>query len=82
MLTTDLSADVAACPVPTLVLHGDRDASAPLELTGLPTSRLLPDARLEVYEGAPHGAPLTHAARIAADVVAFAGARVAVAGPR
>jgi non-heme chloroperoxidase len=72
-----VSADVAACPVPTLVLHGDSDTSAPLQLTGQPTAQLLPDARLEVYEGAPHGLPLTHADRIAADVLAFARAGAA-----
>jgi non-heme chloroperoxidase len=77
MATTDVSADVAACPVPTLVLHGDSDTSAPLQLTGQPTAQLLPDARLEVYEGAPHGLPLTHADRIAADVLAFARAGAA-----
>lgn len=76
MITTDTSADVAACPVPALVIHGDADASAPLELTARPTAELVPDARLEVYEGGPHGLPLTHAERIAADVVEFARERV------
>lgn len=75
--TTDVSADVASCPVPALVLHGDADASAPLELTGRPTAALLPDARLEVYPGAPHRLPLTHAARVAEDVIAFSRAAVA-----
>jgi pimeloyl-ACP methyl ester carboxylesterase len=78
LLTTDVAADVAACPVPTLVVHGDADTSAPLELTGEPTAALLPDARLEVYPGAPHGLPLTHAERLAADVVAFARAAAGV----
>ncbi len=77
LLTTDVASDVAGCPVPALVLHGDADASAPLELTGRPTAGLLPGARLEVYPGAPHGLPLTHAARVAADVVAFARSAVA-----
>jgi non-heme chloroperoxidase len=71
-LTTDISSDVADCPVPTLVLHGDADTSAPLELTGQPTASTLPDGRLEVYRGAPHGLPLTHADRVASDVLAFA----------
>lgn len=78
MATTDTSADVSACPVPALVLHGDSDASAPLELTGRPTAELLPDARLVVYEGAAHGLPLTHAERIAFDVLQFARAQIAM----
>ena len=32
---TDLTADLAAVDVPALVLHGDADASAPIDLTGL-----------------------------------------------
>lgn len=72
MATTDTAADLSSCPVPALVLHGDADVSSPLELTGRPTAELLPDASLKVYEGAPHGLPLTHAARIASDVLDFA----------
>lgn len=77
MATTDTSADLSSCPVPALVLHGDSDTSAPLERTGRPTADLLPDGRLEVYEGAPHGLPLTHAERIAADVLGFAREQIA-----
>jgi non-heme chloroperoxidase len=69
--TTDLSADVAACPLPALVIHGDADTSAPIDLTGRPTAELLPGARLETYPGAPHGIPLTHAPRLALDLSAF-----------
>jgi len=72
MATTDTSEDVSSCPVPALVLHGDSDASAPLELTGRPTADMLPRGRLEIYNGAPHGLPLTHAEQVAADVLEFA----------
>lgn len=57
---------------PSLVIHGTRDASAPLELTGQPTARMIPGAKLTVYEGAPHGLFLTHAERLNADIAAFA----------
>lgn len=77
--TTDVSADVAACPVPTLVLHGDADVSAPIDLTARPTAQALPDGRLEVYPGAAHGLPLTHPGRVAEDVLAFAAAGVRAA---
>ena len=71
ILTTDFRADVAACPVPTLVLHGDADASAALELTGRPTADLLAEGELRIYPRAPHGLYATHAAEVNADLLAF-----------
>ena len=53
--TTDFRGELAKITVPTLIIHGDRDASAPLELTGRPTAQLIPGARLKVYEGARTG---------------------------
>lgn len=71
MTTTDLTADLAAVRVPALVVHGDADASAPLDVTGRPTAALLPDSRLEVYAGAPHGLYVTDRARLAEDLLKF-----------
>ena len=71
--TTDFRADLRFIDVPTLVVHGDRDVSAPLSLTGVPTAAMIPDARLVIYEGAPHGLPLTHAARLREDILVFMG---------
>lgn len=68
----DFRAELPLVRLPTLVLHGDADASAPLGPCGRATAALIPGARLEVYAGAPHGLPVTHAARLAADVAAFA----------
>ncbi|KXU87292.1 arylesterase [Caballeronia megalochromosomata] len=58
--------------VPTLIVQGDRDVSNPLELTSQRTARLIPNARLVVYDGAPHGVFLSDAARLTADIGAFA----------
>lgn len=69
----DFRGEMAAIRLPALVVHGDRDVSAPLELCGRPTARLIPDARLEVYEGAPHGLPLTHIERLNRDLLEFVG---------
>ena len=55
----------------SLVIHGDRDVSAPLEFTGRRTADLIPGARLRVYEGAPHGLFVTHAERLNADLLSF-----------
>jgi len=41
--------------VPTLIVHGDQDASAPIDLTGRQTAELIADATLIVYPGAGHG---------------------------
>jgi pimeloyl-ACP methyl ester carboxylesterase len=67
--------ELAAVDVPTLVIHGDADASAPLELCGRPTAAGIADARLAVYRGGPHGLPLSaaHSARLTFDLLAFAG---------
>jgi len=72
MTSTDFRAELPKITVPTLLIHGDKDVSAPLDLTGRPTARLIPRARLEVYEGAPHGLFLTHMERLTRDILAFA----------
>jgi pimeloyl-ACP methyl ester carboxylesterase len=42
-------------------------------LTGRRTHELISGSRLTVYEGAAHGLAYTHADRLLADIVAFAG---------
>jgi len=71
LTAADFRAELRAVAVPTLVVHDERDATCPIELTGRPTAALVPDARLAVYEGAPHGLFLTHMARLNADLLAF-----------
>jgi pimeloyl-ACP methyl ester carboxylesterase len=67
---TDFRAELPAIPVPTLILHGDKDASVPHAFSER-TARLMPDCRLKVYEGAPHGLFITHMERVNADLAAF-----------
>jgi len=71
LTTEDFRAELQVVTVPTLVVHGDRDETCPIELTGRPTAALVPGARLAVYEGAPHGLFLTHLDRLNADLLAF-----------
>jgi non-heme chloroperoxidase len=73
--STDFRGELSRIDRPTLILHGDRDASAPIELTGRPAANLISGARLEVYEGGPHGLYYTHAARLNSDIAQFAAAR-------
>jgi pimeloyl-ACP methyl ester carboxylesterase len=68
---TDFRPELARLDVPVLILHGDRDASAPLEVTGRPAAALIPGARLVVYEGAPHGLYFTHKQRLNHDIANF-----------
>jgi len=67
----DFRLELPRIVLPTLIVHGDRDASCPLPLTGAVAATLIPKARLEVYEGAPHGLPLTHVARLNQELTRF-----------
>ena len=71
LTAADFRAELASVAVPTLVVHGDRDETCPIGLTGRSTAALVPGARLAVYEGASHGLFLTHMARLNADLLAF-----------
>lgn len=68
---TDFRPDLAGIRIPVLLIAGDCDASAPLELTARPTAALLRHARLKVYEGAPHGMFITDMQRVNGDLLEF-----------
>ncbi len=67
----DLRPDMGAFTMPTLVIHGDADQIAPIELTGVPTAAAIPNSELRIYEGASHGLFVTDRERLNADLVAF-----------
>ncbi|MEO5901251.1 MAG: alpha/beta hydrolase [Ilumatobacteraceae bacterium] len=71
--SADLRADVAAIRCPTLVMQGDADRSAPIEITGRPTAALLQDGELHVITGAGHGLYTSFAEQYCAELVRFAG---------
>jgi pimeloyl-ACP methyl ester carboxylesterase len=73
LAAADVRPDLARLTAPTLVLHGDRDASAPLDITGRPTAAGIAGARLQVIEGAPHGLFVTHAEAVNAALTRFLG---------
>jgi pimeloyl-ACP methyl ester carboxylesterase len=68
---TDFRGELRHVSRPTFIIHGDRDLSAPLGLTGRKTADLIPGSRLTVYEGAPHGLMFTHRERLNADLLTF-----------
>jgi non-heme chloroperoxidase len=69
--TADFRAELPKVAVPALVIQGNKDASAPIDLTGRKTAALIPGCRLEVYEGAPHGLFVTHMERLTSDLLGF-----------
>jgi pimeloyl-ACP methyl ester carboxylesterase len=72
---TDLQAELRSIDIRTLVVHGDADASAPIDFTGRPTAALLPNSSSEVHSGAPHGLYVTEKDRLSKELLAFGAAR-------
>jgi non-heme chloroperoxidase len=68
---TDFTEDLKKMNVPTLVMHGDDDQVVPIAISSLRTAKLVPNARLKVYPGLPHGMCATHADLINPDLLAF-----------
>jgi pimeloyl-ACP methyl ester carboxylesterase len=71
LLATDLRPDLAKIDRPVLILHGDKDASAYLEITGRRVAAGIRGAELKVYPGAPHGLFVTHAEQVNRDLESF-----------
>jgi pimeloyl-ACP methyl ester carboxylesterase len=67
----NMAGELQKIQVPTLVLHGDQDASAPIQLTGRKTADLLSDAALRVYPGAGHGLYASDHQAVNADILRF-----------
>ncbi|MER9657194.1 alpha/beta hydrolase [Mesorhizobium sp. M0152] len=68
---TDLTEDLKKIDVPTLVLHGDDDQIVPIADSALLSSKLIKNAKLVVYEGAPHGMCTTLKDRVNDELLAF-----------
>jgi non-heme chloroperoxidase len=68
---TDLTEDLKRFDVPTLVLHGDDDQIVPIGASALLSSKIIKDAKLVVYEGAPHGMCTTLKDRVNAELFSF-----------
>jgi len=67
----DMRAELQKIQVPALIIHGDQDASAPIDLTGRKTADLIPRASLTVYPGAGHGLYASDHDTLNADLLAF-----------
>lgn len=69
--TTDLRSDMRAISVPTLIVHGDHDVQAPIQICGAKAAQLMPHSTFLVYENAAHGMFVTHADRLNNDLLKF-----------
>ncbi|GIH49337.1 Pimeloyl-ACP methyl ester carboxylesterase [Microbispora rosea] len=68
---TDFRADIPKIDVPTLIVHGTADRILPIDSTGRPFHRALPQAEYVEIEGAPHGLLWTHAQEVTDALLAF-----------
>ncbi len=68
---TDFTADLKKFNVPTLIIHGGDDQIVPIDASAHATSKLIKNATLKVYPGAPHGLPWTQKDEFNNDLLAF-----------
>jgi non-heme chloroperoxidase len=68
---TDLTMDLEAIDVPTLIIHGDDDQIVPIVASAMKSSKIVKDSQLKIYPGAPHGLTSTHKDQFNADLLAF-----------
>ena len=68
---TDFTEDLKKIDVPTLILHGDDDQIVPIEDSALLSAKIVKNAKLVVYKGAPHGMCTTHKDRVNDDLLSF-----------
>jgi non-heme chloroperoxidase len=68
---TDLTEDLKKIDVPTLIIHGDDDQIVPIDDSARLSARIIKNATLKVYPGAPHGLPSTLKDQVNEDLLAF-----------
>jgi non-heme chloroperoxidase len=74
---TDLTEDLKRIDVPTLIIHGDDDQIVPFADSAPLSAKIVKQATLKVYPGAPHGLTATRKDQVNADLLAFFKERVA-----
>jgi non-heme chloroperoxidase len=68
---TDLTMDLQAIDVPTMIIHGDDDQIVPIADSAMKSVKIVKNAQLKVYPGAPHGLTSTLKDQFNADMLAF-----------
>ena len=67
----DYTEDLKKIDVPTLIVHGSDDQIVPIDASAKAAAKIVKNAKLLIYEGAPHGLPTTHKDKLNADLLAF-----------
>lgn len=57
--------------MPTLIIHGDDDQIVPIGAAAIASAKLVKNATLKVYPGAPHGLTDTHKDQLNVDLLSF-----------
>ena len=68
---TDMTEDLKKIDVPTLILHGDDDQIVPIADSAMLSAKLVKNAELKIYKGAPHGMCTTEKDKVNQDLLAF-----------
>jgi len=68
---TDFTEDLKKIDVPTLIIHGDDDQIVPFANSALLSAKIVKNATLKIYKGAPHGLCTTHKNKVNEDLLAF-----------
>ena len=67
----DYTPDLKKIDGPTLIVHGDDDQIVPMADSSMLTAKIVKNATLKVYKGAPHGLATTHQDQLNDDLLAF-----------
>ena len=68
---TDFRPELKNVDVPTLIVHGDADATVPIETSAKQAAAGIKDNTFEVIKGAPHGLNNTHAEELNKILISF-----------
>jgi non-heme chloroperoxidase len=68
---TDMTEDLKKIDVPMLILHGDDDQIVPIADSAMLSAKLVKNAELKIYKGAPHGMCTTEKDKVNQDLLAF-----------
>jgi len=71
--STDFRKDCSAITIPTLIIHGDEDKIVPIDISAKKAVKLIKNAELKIYEGAPHGLYVTEKDKLNKDLIEFIG---------
>lgn len=67
----DTTEDLKKFDVPTLILRGDDDQIVPIGASAMLSSKIVKNATLKVFKGAPHGMCTTLKDRVNSELLAF-----------